>query len=66
MNRPDKSHGLFIIRVKGGWVNGNITGVVRVPLEFLRTIIRGVVVCLLILAVYLTVTDNQLLGILGK
>ncbi len=66
MNHPGKSHGLFIIRVRGGWVNGDITGVVRVPLEFLKTIIRGAVICLLILAVYLTVTDNQLLNILGK
>lgn len=66
MNQPDKSHGLFIIRVKGGWVNGDITGVVRVPLEFLRTIMRGVVICLLILAVYLTVTDGQIINVLGK
>ena len=66
MTYPDKKPGLFIIRVKGGWVNGNITGVVRIPLEFLRTIIRGVVVCLLILAIYLTVTDGQIIGVLNK
>lgn len=47
-------------------MNGDITGVVRVPLEFLRTIMRGVVICLLILAVYLTVTDGQIINVLGK
>ncbi len=53
-----------IIRVKGGWVAGNITAWLKIPLDFIKALIRGVIICFVIVATYLIVTDNRLITVL--
>jgi len=53
-----------IVRVKGGWVAGNITAWLKIPLEFIRVLVRGIIICFVIVAIYLIVTDNRLIAVL--